>query len=567
MSYLDHAFSSGYECLAAWAELIDRINVFPVADGDTGSNLRLSLAPLLNFAAGPEVAVDQLGRSAIGNSGNIAAAFFREFVRAGGLADLPAHAARGRDMAWQAVADPCPGTMLSVFASLARALEQDNKKYYPRVCETLRQTVLEGVGMLPELARAGVVDAGALAMFVFFDGFFRRLSGQEEICIPVLTLFAGNLRVNSEFQVDDQGSYCVDAVIHPGGDPAAALQKLSGLGESLVVVPDNSCLKVHVHTPEPEQVREQLSSLGEVTSWSDEVIDENGTALLSAFREDRVVHLVSDAAGSLTRELARQHSITLLDSYVVAEGRPRPESLCKPAEIYTLIQRGSEVKTAQASTFERYQHYESICRQCGRALYLCVGSAFTGNFVTARAWKKENDPDDLLTVLDTGAASGRLGLITLLTARYAEKCDREEDVVRFAQERIGDCEEYVFIDELKFLVAGGRVSRANGFFGDLLHLKPVVSPTPEGVKKMGVVHTRKGQFDFALKKLSARFRRTDNPVLLLQYSDNEEWVGETVQKKIQELVPEAEILLVPLSLTSGVHMGPGTWSIAFAPPF
>jgi DegV family protein with EDD domain len=567
MSDLYHAFSSGYECLAAWAELIDRINVFPVADGDTGSNLRLSLAPLLNLADGREAAVDQLGRSAIGNSGNIAAAFFREFVRAGGAVDLPVHAARGRNMAWQAVADPRSGTMLSVFETLAHSLEQDNREVYSHLCEQLHQTVLEGVGMLPELARAGVVDAGALAMYVFFDGFFRRLSGEDEIFIPVLTLFAGNLRVNSEFQVEDRDSYCVDAVIDPGGSPAAALEKLSGLGESLVMVPDSSCLKVHVHTPDPEQLHARLSSLGEVTSWSDEVIDENGTAQLAEFRQDRAVHLVSDAAGSLPRELARQNSITLLDSYVVAEGRPRPESLCRPADMYALLRTGSEVKTAQASTFERYQHYESICRQCGKTLYLCVGSAFTGNFATAMAWKKENDPDDLLTVLDTGAASGRLGLIALLTARYAEQCDREEDIIRFARQRIDDCIEYVFIDELKYLAAGGRVSRANGFFGDLLRMKPVVSPTREGVKKMGVVHSRKGQLDFALKKLSERFRRTGSPVLMLQYSDNKEWVEDMVQEKIQELVPAAEILLVPLSLTSGVHMGPGTWSLAFAPLF
>jgi hypothetical protein len=64
--------------------------------------------------------------------------------------------------------------------------------------------------------------------------------------------------------------------------------------------------------------------------------------------------------------------------------------------------------------------------------------------------------------------------------------------------------------------------------------------------------------------LGKRFKRSDAPVILLQYTDNEQWVGGTVRLQIVALLPEAEILLVPLSLTSGVHMGPGTWSIAFS---
>ncbi|HDL98125.1 MAG TPA: hypothetical protein ENH16_00870, partial [Desulfobacteraceae bacterium] len=81
MIELHKAFATGYECFAAWSDLLDRINVFPVADGDTGTNLRLSLAPLLDLEARGESAIEQLACCATGNSGNIAAAFFREFVR------------------------------------------------------------------------------------------------------------------------------------------------------------------------------------------------------------------------------------------------------------------------------------------------------------------------------------------------------------------------------------------------------------------------------------------------------------------------------------------------------
>ncbi|HDK44204.1 MAG TPA: DAK2 domain-containing protein, partial [Desulfobacteraceae bacterium] len=292
MIELHKAFATGYECFAAWSDLLDRINVFPVADGDTGTNLRLSLAPLLDLEARGESAIEQLACCATGNSGNIAAAFFREFVRVENPVDLAAKAALGRDRAWQAVARPCPGTMLTVFDALTATLEQfERKDLYPVLGKKLRQAVLAGVRLLPDLQRAGVVDAGALAMFIFFDGFCRQITGQQEISVPVLKLFQGRLRVSSDFQASRTNCYCVDAVIQAENISTAALDELSGLGESVVVVPDATRLKVHIHTPEPEQLRIRLAAFGEVSGWSDEAIDERGAAQLSAAGTGRVVHL------------------------------------------------------------------------------------------------------------------------------------------------------------------------------------------------------------------------------------------------------------------------------------
>jgi DegV family protein with EDD domain len=273
---------------------------------------------------------------------------------------------------------------------------------------------------------------------------------------------------------------------------------------------------------------------------------------------------MTDAAGSLTRDMARQHGITLLDSYILAWDTGRPESLCPPAEIYALMRSGAKVGTAQASISERHQCYSNVCLRFGRTLYLCTGSAFTGNYDIARRWKEENDANNLLEVVDTGAASGRLGLIALLTARHAEHAADAGDVFRFARRIMDNCQEYVFVNELKYLVAGGRVSRAGGFFADLLHLKPVITPTKNGVRKAGVVRNRKEQLSFALERLAEEGSAAATPVILLQYSDNAQWVAGEVLPRVSALLPGAEVILTPLSLTSAVHMGPGTWSVAWA---
>ncbi|HHD63861.1 MAG TPA: hypothetical protein ENK96_05760, partial [Desulfobulbaceae bacterium] len=106
---LSSAFAAGYASFVAWSDLVDRINVFPVADGDTGTNLRISLAPLRDVEGGRAAAARRVSRCATGNSGNIAAAFFREFVGAENREDLEKCAAIGCKKSCQAVADPRAG--------------------------------------------------------------------------------------------------------------------------------------------------------------------------------------------------------------------------------------------------------------------------------------------------------------------------------------------------------------------------------------------------------------------------------------------------------------------------
>jgi DegV family protein with EDD domain len=161
--------------------------------------------------------------------------------------------------------------------------------------------------------------------------------------------------------------------------------------------------------------------------------------------------------------MAHQYGITLLDSYIVFGDSSSPESLCRPQQVYMKLREGAKITTAQASTFERHQYYKSICEQHGPALYLCVGAAFTGNYNTAMAWKSANGINEEFTVIDTGAASGRLALIALLTARYAEAQVEANEIIAFASKAIRECEEYVFINELKYLVAGGRLAKSSGF--------------------------------------------------------------------------------------------------------
>ncbi len=566
MKSLDQGLAAGYARLAARSALLDRINVFPVADGDTGTNLRISLAPIRTGSNGGSAAA-QLQRTATGNSGNIAAAFFAEFLQADMPKKLAHRAAGGAQRARRAVAQPRQGTMLDVFDRVADLLALPSTDLHAciELLKELRQVVLASTLALPELRAAGVVDAGALGMYLFFDGFFRGLAGYVDDDVALSEHFPHVLALSDEFCPAVTSAHCVDALLKPEKEASFAMEEVAALGESVVMVPSQDGVKVHIHTDDPASLRQKMGDYGEILSWSDEAMAPGGEVDSPARKLPAgSLHIMTDAAGSLSRTLADRHGISLLDSYIVIGDAALPESHCQPEDIYCRMRRGEKVTTAQASLIERHQSYRAACEEFGPTLYLTVGSAFTGNFATARAWQEAHDEAGLFTVIDTGAASGRLAVIALLAARYNAKNDGADTLDR-VRVLLDCCREYIFIDVLRYLVAGGRVSRSGGFFGDLLHMKPVISPTSAGVARVGMVRNHHGQLDFAEKRLRLDAADWQKPLVLLQYSDNKQWVVDVVRPWLEAISPRAEIVIQPLSLTSGVHMGPGTWSIAFGP--
>jgi len=199
-----------------------------------------------------------------------------------------------------------------------------------------------------------------------------------------------------------------------------------------------------------------------------------------------------------------------------------------------------------------------------RVLYLCVGSVYTGNYQTVLDWKKDYDPQGRMTVIDTGAASGRLAVLALAAASFAERASSFQEVIDFSEEAINRAEEYIFLDKLEYLAAGGRISKTGAFLGDFLNMKPVVTPAADGARKVGLCKSRKEQEKFALKFLDRKLKEGTKALILLEYSDSTPELEELL-KTLQAKYLESHIMFVPLSLTSGVHMGPGTWAVAFLP--
>jgi DAK2 domain fusion protein YloV len=286
---------------------VNDLNVFPVADGDTGDNMALTLRAVsdeLDRLDGQMV--DEIGRTELvnalaraalmgarGNSGVILSQIVRGAAeelasRPGELVDpmlVAAAFARAADAAYESVREPAEGTMLTVFREMAHSISRrlahmDEIRLSPDATPAVQDQVLaalledavrdgeRAVARTPEqlevLRESGVVDAGAYGLVVILAGVVAGLRGDIEASPPVAHYTpAIDTRPHHE---DSRYRYCTNFIVTGSGlDGRSFAPMLEELGDSVLVVGDEATLKVHVHTDEPEAAVALFDRTGDVT--------------------------------------------------------------------------------------------------------------------------------------------------------------------------------------------------------------------------------------------------------------------------------------------------------------
>jgi len=569
---LTEALARAPGALEPWVGLLDGINVFPVADGDTGRNLVHSLAPLAPPKRDREEAKRALLLAARGNSGNIATQFFSAWLGLEAVQELVTAASAGRERARSAIGDPQPGTMLSLFDALeawvARWIEEgrpldEGGGWVPKLLDHLAGAVLETKEQQPSLSRAGVVDAGALGMFIVLEACLGSYAPRDAAWPTVAQRFGPYLRVRTSWSGEPVRGFCVDAVLRSSGE-RDELARLHALGKSVTTMLHDDLVKLHVHVDDMETLRAGLGSMGEVLQLDVDDMGAQAEAFDTARRLAKV-HLMTDGAGTFPAEDAARLRVTVLDSYIHLGGASIPESKVVDQALYAAMRRGEAPSTAQAATAERHELYQKALEEGKPVLYLATGSAFTGNVGAAEAFRDAQGLGDRFVVVDSGAASGRLGLVARATAERIQAGADMEEAVSFVERVLGRAHELIFLSELRFLARGGRISRTAAFFGDTFRVKPIVSPQPAGVEKVGTVRRESDQLPFLWKYLGGLPAAARPAMLLLQYTDNEERLREEIAPALRERYPAATLWVRRLSLTTGVHVGPGSWALAWLP--
>jgi uncharacterized protein len=297
--------------LEANRQRIDDLNVYPVPDGDTGSNLVLTLRRIVetierSSAATAEGLADEIFHVALragkGNSGVIFSQIVRGFARSLGQAEEVSASAlaqafrAGSDAAYRAVSHvgAVEGTIITVIREMAEEAE-DSAEQGVSPTELLDRVLARGedalartTGMLDVLARAGVVDAGAAGLVEIVRGVTLSANGQE---LPEAPVLHEDLGVDAVHQELSRYRYCTGFVVEGENIDAPAFEaELARLGDSLLVVGDETAVKVHVHTDDPGAAISAATALGAIDEV--EIADMHAQ---TAAREARLTAVVAPA--------------------------------------------------------------------------------------------------------------------------------------------------------------------------------------------------------------------------------------------------------------------------------
>ena len=269
-------------------EMVNELNVFPVPDGDTGTNMGLTIISALkeaehldSFATVEEVSA-AVSRGALmgarGNSGVILSQFFRGFAEGlkgkevATIKDLAFAFKKASDVTYKAVMKPTEGTILTVgrelsdFAIKNAAKATDMGSFYESVIKAAEKSLDNTPNLLPVLKEQGVVDAGGKGLVVILQGALKAAKGEtiEKIEDAELERKTPKAFVDGEVEDDDiEFAYCTEFLIKGDSDKAEEFkQKLIPLGDCLLVVGASGIIKTHIHTNNPGRVLEYASEIG-----------------------------------------------------------------------------------------------------------------------------------------------------------------------------------------------------------------------------------------------------------------------------------------------------------------
>ena len=307
---LSRMFLSGAKNLEAKKEWINELNVFPVPDGDTGTNMTLTIMSAASeVGALTDPDMESLAkaissgslRGARGNSGVILSQLLRGFTRGvRKLTDLdaPAIAAameRGVETAYKAVMKPKEGTILTVARAAAdRAAEladaaEDLDAFFDGIFQHAEETLARTPEMLPVLKEAGVVDSGGQGLLEVFRGAIDGYHGKEVDYSQFETVAPKITKISPQAEADIKFGYCTEFIILlekplPQDEIDRFREFLDSIGDSIVLVADDEIVKVHVHTNHPGQAFERALTYGQLSRMK-----------IDNMREEHQEKLIKDA--------------------------------------------------------------------------------------------------------------------------------------------------------------------------------------------------------------------------------------------------------------------------------
>ncbi len=510
------ALTSGIHRVLAEQELLNRINVFPVADSDTGTNLSLSLGAALPVLGRPgekhlgtmlAAVADALLDGARGNSGAIVAQFFQGMSDAAGEISrfttytFSKAVAAGNEYAHDALSKPREGTILSVISAFAQSITHQanaaREGEFPAVIDVALDRVEEALANTPNqldvLRKAGVVDAGAKGFAELVAGMATYFRDGTVAPMPDAALTHDDEPAVDFAEADNasQFRYCTECMVTGTDiDRRKLREALAELGDSLVLAGTKRKAKVHVHVDDPEVVFETARAFGTVSAEKADdmhrqqhathegrrrfaVIADSGADIPDADMERLDIHMVPCRIQFGDHGYLDKVSITIDEFYEELRQNPHHPTTSQPAP----------------GDFRR--QFQFLASHFDDVISINLTSVASGTYEAARLAAERVDAHGNIHVVDSLNASLGQGQLAIMAAEMAEQGRSAEEALAAVRASVPLTTSYAILSDLHFAVRGGRLPRWVKTLADILRLTPIIYTRADGkVTLSGVLFGR-----------------------------------------------------------------------------
>ncbi|MGH8251065.1 MAG: DegV family protein [Steroidobacteraceae bacterium] len=581
------ALRTGIHRLISREEIINKINVFPVPDGDTGTNLALTLQAVLAALSGnpgPDAGqlltrvADAALDGARGNSGAILAQFLQGLAdRAGHLPALDVEAfadaaTAGAAYAHQSLAEPREGTILTVLGEFAAAADQavraQGAQDFPTVFRAAlaasQRTLAATRDQLEVLRRANVVDAGALGFVELVAGmadyFETGVAPAEDAAIELLR----NDESAAGSQMDLEHRYCTECTVTADAiDHRRLREAASALGGSLVVAGSQKKVRLHLHLNEPAKLFELAARFGAVAGEKADDMQRQQDMAHHASR--RQVAVVTDSAADLPDAVLEALDIHVVPVRVHFGTRSYLDKVGLSSEQFfrELGTNPQHPKTSQPPPGDFRRAFEFLGSHYRAVVYVGLMARVSGTFQSAETAAARARTHARILTVDSGNAALGQGLIAMRAAEAAAAGGDAEAVRQAALEARGHTRTWGCLVTLEFAVRGGRVPRWIKTVADILSITPILTVRSNGSLGLGGALLGRAspyrRFGRYLRRRLDPGRRWRIGISHANVPEGASQLRETMTAGLAgaELLP-----VIALGTALGVHGGPGCIVVA-----
>ena len=559
---------------------LNRLNVFPVPDGDTGTNLSLTMNSILTSAVRQsfvsttmksisDIAVDH----AYGNSGMIFAQYFNGLSQAISRKEsltpeeFVASIKSSAQFAFRSVTNPKEGTILTVMREWAHHLENHiEEDFAQRIDHSLVQlkaAVQKTKLQLKVLRDANVVDAGAMAFYYFVEGIAKflkvRTIDDRQYSAAVLEEVAENLTSI------DIGKYrfCTQFLVLSKQNPELLRLGLTSLGDSLVIASSKDHINVHLHTNQPSQVMKLLLKEGAVTSHK---VDDMLMQANLLHKPISKIVIVTDSIADLPQSFIDQNQVVVIPMNIIVDSIVYMDKLTmRPDDFYIHMDEYAMNPTSSQATPQLIKRiFNQLLQNYDQILGIFVSSKMSGTYdrITKVVDTLQMEGKEI-AIIDSKVNSAAQGLLVMEAVKLRNAGKNFADIVHHVQAKIQDTRIYVSVKDLKYMLKGGRVSKTTGFILLKLKLQPVISIDREGKGEIFAKSlTQKSAVKTILKTLKKDFETKGIDRYALVYADNPADLDHFLIQ-CESILGKAPEYIETISPIVGLNAGKGTFAIAY----